>query len=155
MQAFKPKTPVTTLLGFFWIFATILLFLGLSVVVFVTPRFPLAIGVLRTTGWYGLWITLLPTLIGLAGVVLWRRGKLGAWLVAAYSSFWFLTILSGLPVVWNAKRSFCIRTFCITTPWLGRLTTLALAAPFLLAAIWAASQIASQSAKLVRPHESF
>lgn len=146
MQALKPKTPFTTLLGFFWIVLTILLFLGLSVLVFVTPRFPLAIGVLRTTGRTGLWITLLPALAGLAGVFLWRRARLGAGLLAAYSSFWCLAVLSGLPYVWNAKRSFCIRTFCITTPWLGRLTVLALAVPFLLAAIWA-GRSASQSGK--------
>jgi hypothetical protein len=146
MQALKPKTPFTTLLGFFWIVLTILLFLGLSVLVFVTPRFPLAIGLLRTTGRSGLWITFLPALVGLAGVLLWRRAKLGAGLLTAYSSFWCLTFLSGLPYVWNAKRSFCIRTFCITTPWLGRLTVLALAGPFLLAAIWA-GRSASQSGK--------
>ena len=137
MQAVKIKTPLGTVLGFFWIVVTILLFLGLSVVVYTTPRFPLAIGVLRTTGRSGLWVTLLPTLVALVGVILWRRGRLGAWLLTAYSSFWCFTMLSGLPYVWNAKRSFCIKTFCITTPWLGRLTVLALAAPFLLAAIWA------------------
>ncbi len=146
MLALRPKTPLATLLGFFWIILTILLFLGLSVLVFATPRFPLAIGLLRTTGRSGLWITFLPTLVALAGVILWRRGRLGAWLLTAYSSFWCLGMLSGLPYVWNAKQSFCIRTFCITTPWLGRLTVLALAAPFLLAAIWAGRKV-SQSGK--------
>ena len=67
--------------------------------------------------------------------------KVGAALVAAYSSFWCLTVLSGLPYVWNAKRSFCIRTLCITTPWLGRLMVLTLATPFLLAAVWAGRRV--------------
>ena len=146
MLALKLRTPITTLLAFFWIFLTILLFLGLSVAVFLTPRFPLAIGVLRTTGRPGLWITLLPSVVGLAGVLLRQKAKLGAGLLTAYCSFWFLTTLSGLPYVWNAKRSFCIRSFCITTPWLGRLTVLALATPFLLAAIWS-GRTAMQSGK--------
>jgi hypothetical protein len=137
MLAVKRKMPLGNVLGFFWIALSILLFLGLSVDVFLTPRFPLAIGLLRTTGRSGLWITLLPTLVAVAGVFLWRKAKLGAGLLTAYSSFWFLTMLSGLPYVWNAKQSFCIRTFCITTPWLGRLMVMALATPFLLAAIWA------------------
>lgn len=147
MQALKSKTPLTTLLGFFWSTLSILLFLGLSVVVFVTPRFPLAIGVFRTTGRTGLWITLLPTLVGLGGVLLWRRGKLGAGLLLTYSSFWCLTFLSSLPGVWNAKRSFCIRSFCITTPWVGRLIVMALATPFLLAAIWAGRKDSQSAAK--------
>ena len=74
MQALNPKAPLTTLLGFFWILLTIFLFLGLSVLVFVTPRFPLAMGVIRTTGRSGLWVTLLPTLVGAAGRSLEERG---------------------------------------------------------------------------------
>ena len=83
MGASKLKAPLETVLGFLWTLLTILLFFGLSVPVFVTPRFPLTRGGLRTTGRSGLWIALLPALIGLAGALLWRRGKLGAGLVSA------------------------------------------------------------------------
>jgi len=131
------KATVGSVLALFWICITALFFLGLSVAVFANPHFPLAIGVFRTVGRTGLWVTLLPTLVAMLGLLLWRRQKFGAGLVAAYSLFWSVAFLSCLPYVWNAKRSFCVRNFCITTPWLGRLTTLALAAPFLLAAIWA------------------
>ena len=136
-QASKMKASVGSVLALFWICITALFFLGLSVGVFADPHFPLAIGVFRTVGRTGLWVTLLPTLVAMLGLILWRRQKFGSGLVAAYSLFWFVAFLSGLPYVWNAKRSFCLRNFCITTPWLGRLTVLTLAAPFLLAAIWA------------------
>jgi hypothetical protein len=136
-QAPKMKASVGSVLALLWICITALFFLGLSVAVFADPHFPLAIGVFRTVGRTGLWVTLLPTLAAMLGLILWRRQKFGSALVSAYSLFWFIAFLSCLPYVWNAKRSFCLRNFCITTPWLGRLTVLALAAPFLLASIWA------------------
>ena len=132
------KVSAGTLLALFWICVTVILFFGLSVAVFVKPDFPLAIGVFRTVGRSGLWVTLLPTLMVVIGLILWRRGRFGPRFIAAYNVFWFIALLSALPYVWNAKRSFCLRTFCITTPWVGRLTVLGLSVPFLLAAIWAA-----------------
>jgi len=135
MCAVRLKPPLGTLLALFWIVVTIFFFLGLSVAVFRTPRFPLAIGMVRTTGRTGLWITLAPALVGVAGVLFWSRRKLGAALLLAYSSFWSLWMLSNLPIVWNAKQSFCIRSFCIVTPRVARLAVMALATPFILAAI--------------------
>jgi len=135
MRALKSNAPLGNILALAWISFTIFYFAGLSVAVSRDPRFPLAIGIVRTTGRTGLWITLLPTLVGLAGVIVWKRRKLSAELLLAYCAFWSATVLSGLPSVWNAKRSFCIRTFCITSPWVARLTLLLLAAPFILAAL--------------------
>jgi hypothetical protein len=131
-----------------WMILTVFYFLGLSVAVFRVPAFPLAIGLARTTGRTGLWITLLPAAIGGSGLLLFiaRKAAFGAGLLAVYSAFWFLMMLSGLPAVWNAKSSFCINSlsFCIVTPWIGRLTAVLLSTPFLFSTIWAWSK-ASQS----------
>ncbi|MEJ2009604.1 MAG: hypothetical protein P8Z30_15855 [Acidobacteriota bacterium] len=92
----------------------------------------------RTVGRTGLWVTLLPGLGGLVGLfLLLRRARPGAWLLGAYSLFWIALLISGLPAVWNAHHSFCFRTLCITTPWVGRLLLLALAAAFVMAGLWA------------------
>jgi len=121
-----------TLLNLIWLFV-------IAVLIFREPNFPLNLGLIRTAGRTGLWVTLLPALWGLAAVcLLFIRRKLGAKLLGIYSAFWVGMLLSGLPVIWNARRSFCLNSinFCITTPWLGRLTVFALAVPFLLVALW-------------------
>jgi hypothetical protein len=135
----KVKSPVGTIAGLLWVVVTTLFFFGLSVLILAQPDFPLKLGIFQTVGRSGLWVTLLPALTGLLGLVCWRRKRLGPVLVTGYSAFWFLTLLSGLPYVWNAKQSFCVKSlnFCITTPWLGRAMVLAVAAPFLLTTIWA------------------
>lgn len=125
-------------LVFLWTLASLMWLFVIAVLIFRQPNFPLNIGMIRTAGRAGLWITLLPALWGLVAVcLLFIRRKLGAKLLAIYSAFWVGILLSALPAVWNARRSFCIHdTFCITTPWLGRLTVFALAVPFLLVALW-------------------
>jgi hypothetical protein len=45
-------------------------------------------------------------------------------------------LAAGLPSIWNVKTSFCTRTICITTPWIGRLLLFALATCFFLVALW-------------------
>lgn len=80
-------------------------------------------------------------------MLLWRRGRLCAELLEAYCSFGFFTMSSVLPGVWNAERSFCIRTFCITTPWVEHLMVVALATPFLLTAVWARRKASQSAAK--------
>ncbi len=124
-----------------WSSLTTVLLLGISVLILSDQNFPLNLGIIKTTGRAGLWATLLPGLIGLVAVVLvlwhWRSGAL---LLGIYSLFWTVLLASALPVVWNAKQSFCLRTFCITTPWLSRLMVFALATPFLLVALWSRSR---------------
>ncbi len=124
-------------LVFLWTLASLIWLFIIAVLIFRQPNFPLNLGLIRTAGRTGLWITLLPALWGLAAVcLLFIRRKLGAKLLGIYSAFWVAILLSALPAVWNARHSFCIHTFCITTPWLGRLTVFALAVPFLLVALW-------------------
>ncbi len=125
-------------LVFLWTLASLIWLFIIAVLIFRQPNFPLNLGLIRTAGRTGLWITLLPALWGLAAVcLLFIRRKLGAKLLGIYSAFWVAILLSALPAVWNARHSFCIRNnFCITTPWLGRLTVFAFAVPFLLVALW-------------------
>jgi hypothetical protein len=128
---------VWRVLALLWSSLTAFLLMGISFLILRDAKFPLNLGIINTTGRAGLWATLLPGLIGLVAVLLalWHS-KIGVRLLGIYSLFWAVVVASGLPAVWNAKRSFCIRTLCITTPWLGRLMVLALTAPFLLVALW-------------------
>jgi len=123
---------------------TVLFFFGLSVAIFRNPRFPLALGFIRTTGRGGLWITFLPAVVAFVRLIAWKWRKFSAALLAAYCVFWSVAVLSGLPHVWNAKQSFCFRNYCITTHWVARLAILALATPFILSAISTGRPIAFQ-----------
>jgi hypothetical protein len=122
-----------------WSQLTAILLLVIAFGILTQPAFPLGLGVIRTTGLTGLWVTLVPAVAALAGVALSRRRiRVGAGLLGAYSLFWTIVVASSLPLVWNAKRSFCLDSLgvCITSPWLGRLAGLTLLAAFLLPGIW-------------------
>jgi hypothetical protein len=128
-----------------WLFisATIVFLLVLAVLIVVQTAFPLNIGVIRTTGRAGLFVSLLPALVATVSLVLLRyKRATGAVLVAAYSAFWAVVFLGGLPQVWNARQSFCLKglNFCIVSPWVARLTVLAIVIPFLLSAWWVLRQ---------------
>ncbi|MFZ3201643.1 MAG: hypothetical protein WA175_10900 [Candidatus Acidiferrales bacterium] len=128
-----------------WTLCSVIWLFVIAVLILRQPNFPLNLGLVRTTGRAGLWVTLLPAMWGLAAVcLLFIRRKLGAKLLGIYSGFWLAILLSGLPAVWNAQRSFCIQRldFCITTPWLGRLIVFAFVVPFLLVALWSLREAA-------------
>lgn len=136
--------------------ATIVFLIVLTALILIQPKFPLDLGVLRTTGRIGLLITALPAAVGIAGLLLLWRRRIGSLLVAAYCTFWSAVFLSGLPQVWNARRSFCLKglNFCIISPWVARLTVLAIATPFLLSAWWSLRQ-ASGSSSASRSREVY
>jgi hypothetical protein len=122
-----------------WTLGSAILLLGIALGILTQPGFPLGLGLIRTTGLAGLWVTLVPALVALAGVVLLQcRNRSAAGLLVTYSAFWSVVVASALPVVWNAKSSFCLNSLgvCITSPWLGRFTTLSLLAPFLFVSVW-------------------
>ncbi len=124
-------------LALFWAGFTIVYLLFISVLILQDAAFSLKLGSIHTIGRAGLWVTLLPALLGLIALVLvWKHVRTGAWLLGVYALFWAGLMLSGLPGVWNARTSFCTRSFCITTPWIGRLLLLALATSFLLVVVW-------------------
>jgi hypothetical protein len=126
-----------------WSAFTTLCLLTISVLIFRDARFPLNLGMIRTTGRTGLWVTLLPGLIGLIALLLVvLHARAGAFLLGLYSLFWIVVFGLALPAVWNARSSFCTQTMCIRTPWLGRLLVLALASPFVVEVLWARSEAA-------------
>ena len=126
------------ILALLWSALTSLYLLLLSSLILRAPGFSLKLGSINTVGRTGLWVTLLPGLLGfMAVLLLLARRRAGAWLLSVYSLFWTGVLIAGLPAIWNARTSFCTRSFCITTPWLGRLLLLALAGVFLLVALWA------------------
>ncbi len=121
-----------------WSASTAIYLVIISFLILRDPRFPLNLGLIRTTGRAGLWVTLLPGLVGVAGVLLVVvRARAGAFLLGLYSLFGTAVLACALPAVWNARSSFCTQTMCIRTPWIARLLVLALATPFVLAAFWA------------------
>jgi hypothetical protein len=124
----------------FWTIASSLPLLAIALGILTQPGFPLGLGIIRIRGLTGLWATLVPAVVGVAGVVLLHRRsrRVGAALILSYSGFWSVLLAGMLPVVWNAESSFCLRGLgmCITAAWLGRLAVLGLLTPFLLVCAW-------------------
>ena len=123
-----------------WLLVSALLLCGISVLILVQKNFSLHVGLIRTTGRAGLLPTLLPALVCLLGLSLLPRfRRAGGALVVIYSLYCSVLMAAGLPSVWNAQSSFCLRglNFCITSPWLARLLVMGLAASFLVATLWA------------------
>jgi hypothetical protein len=140
---------VARVVSLFWIAGSALLLLGLSALIVGQKNFPLDFGLVRTRGLNGLWTTLLPGVVGLAGAALLRPRKvIGSCLVAVYSGYWTVLLASGIPAVWNAKSSFCLNGLglCITTPWLGRAVLIGLISAFALTGLWAWQDARSRTA---------
>ena len=126
-------------LAFIWTLTTLVFLSVISCLIFTKPAFPLNLGFIQTTGRAGLLATVVPAVAGLAGG-LWfaaRRSSGGLFVLALYSAFWGVVFAGGLPAIWNARRSFCLKglDFCIISPWVARITLMAIVLPFLLAAI--------------------
>ena len=144
---------VTEGLARLWTAGSATLLLVIAVGILTQPGFPLGLGPIRTTGLAGLWVTLVPAVVGLVGVVLLRGdGRLGPGLVLLYSVFWSVVVASALPSVWNAKKSLCLNGpgFCITGPWIGRMVAVGILTPFLLVGVWAWRRVAERGRKTDR-----
>lgn len=139
-----------------WLAISTTYLLVLSVLIAGNAQFPLNLGAIRTTGRTGLWVTLVPAIAGsLAFFLLWLRIRAGALVLGAYCGFWTVILVCGLPWVWNARETFCTRTVCIRTPWIGRLLVIGLMTPFVIVAIWAKNEFARLcQPKLARQHSA-
>jgi hypothetical protein len=127
----------------FWILVSAFLLLGISVVILGQTNFPLDVGLIRTKGRTGLWATLVPALVGLAGLsMLPRFRRLGAAVLVLYSAYWATLAAGGLPAVWNAQSSFCLKSlnFCITSPWIARMILIGVTTSFILTGLWSLRQ---------------
>jgi hypothetical protein len=126
-----------------WLAVSTIYLLVLSVLMCADARFPLNLGAIRTTGRTGLWVTLAPAIAGcLAFVLVLLRTRAGAIVLGAYCGFWIAVLACGLPWVWNARETFCTRTLCIRTPWIGRILVFGLMTPFAIVAAWAKHEFA-------------
>ena len=126
-----------------WLAVTTAYVLAISVLIVRDARFPLVLGAIRTTGRPGLWITLGLAIPGLiAFILIMRRLRAGSILLGIYCGLWTALLTSVLPFIWNARQSFCTRTMCIRTPWLGRLLVFGLMTLFAAAALWARQEFA-------------
>ncbi len=122
-----------------WVVVTAIPLLAMVVHILTRPDFPIGLGFIRTRGLMGLWVTLLPAVVALGGVVtLGLRRRMGAAMLLAYSVFWSVLLAGALPLVWNAESSFCFRGLgvCITAAWLGRAVVLLLLSFCLLVFAW-------------------
>lgn len=127
-----------------WPAVTTVYLLVLSSLILGDARFPLNLGLIRTIGRSGLWITLAPAVVGVAAVLLVvLQKRSGAAMLGVYCWFWIGVLASGLPFVWNARESFCTPTECIRTPWIGRLLLLGMMALFVTVALWAKHEFGS------------
>lgn len=122
-------------LAFGWTSISVITLLVLSTLILLQSRFPLNVGVIRTNGRVGLLVTLVPAAVAV-GAMLRSSRRTGSLFLIGYSLFWAAIFLSGLPAVWNARRSFCLNAlnFCIVSPWVARATVMMIALPFFLAA---------------------
>jgi hypothetical protein len=129
-----------------WLAISTIYLLIVSVLIYGNAGFPLTLGAIRTTGRTGLWMTLAPAILGCCAFFLVAfRIRAGAIALGIYCGFWMAVLACTLPWVWNARQSFCMRTMCIRTPWIGRLLVFALMTPFAFAAIWARREFARLS----------
>jgi hypothetical protein len=126
-----------------WLAVSTIYLLVLSALIIGNSQFPINLGAIRTTGRAGLWVTLAPAIAGcLAFFLVLFRNRAGTIVLGAYCGLWMIVLACGLPWVWNARESFCTRTVCIRTPWIGRLLLFGLITPFALVANWAMHEFA-------------
>lgn len=120
-----------------WLAVSTVYLIVLSVLICSNERFPLNLGAIRTTGRVGLFVTLTPAIAGcLAFFLVLFRARAGAIILGIYCGIWMAVLACALPWVWNARESFCMRTVCIRSPWIGRILIFALMTPFAIIANW-------------------
>jgi hypothetical protein len=115
--------------------------LGVITAMIVTePAFPLGLGVIRTRGLAGLWITVPSILLGIVGLLLLaKRRTIAARFLLLYSVVWTITLVPGmlseLPTIVRHPLAYCANGTCM--PWVIKVgITLA----FFLSSVWYARQ---------------
>ncbi len=117
-------------LALIWVAATAVLLLGIAGHVATERDFPLGLGLIQTKGLAGLWPTLLPGLMGIAGVVLLgRSSRVACALLLAYSAFWSLVLASLVPTAGHGSR-------------VGLAVVVTLLTPFVLVGAWSCGILA-------------
>ena len=108
------------------------------------PAFQLGLGLIRTRGLAGLWVTVPSILLGIAGLILLKtRRTIGTRLLLFYSVVWTLTLVPGmlseLPAIVRHPLAYCASGTC--TPWVIKVS---ITVAFALSAFWYARRAYAQ-----------
>jgi hypothetical protein len=123
-----------------WTASTVVSLAVITVVIVKEPAFPLGLGLIRTQGLSGLWITVPSISLGTAGLILLTtRRTIGARVLLFYSFLWSLVLLPGmlsrLPAIVRHPIAYCTSGTC--TPWVIKV---AITVAFILSTAWYARQ---------------
>ncbi|HKH99728.1 MAG TPA: hypothetical protein VJ999_11525 [Candidatus Sulfotelmatobacter sp.] len=127
-------------LAVFWTAFTVVWLGVITAMIFNDPAFQLGLGLVRTQGLAGLWVTVPSILVGIAGLILLlTRRTIGTRLLLLYSAVWTITLfpgmLSELPAIVRHPLAYCTSKTCM--PWVIKV---AITVAFALSALWYARQ---------------
>ena len=127
-----------------WTIFTVVWLGVITAMILREPAFQLGLGLIRTRGLAGLWVTVPSILLGIAGLILLKtRRTIGFRLLLCYSALWTLALLPGtlaqLPTIVRHPIAYCADGTC--TPWV---ITVSITVAFALSAFWYARQAYAQ-----------
>ena len=127
-----------------WTIFTVVWLGVITAMILREPAFQLGLGLIRTRGLAGLWVTVPSILLGIAGLILLKtRRTIGTRLLLFYSVVWTLTLVPGmlseLPAIVRHPLAYCASGTCI--PW-GIKVSITVA--FALSAFWYARRAYAQ-----------
>jgi hypothetical protein len=123
-----------------WTIFTVVWLGVITALILREPAFSLGLGLIRTNGLAGLWVTVPSVLLGIAGLVLlMTRRTIGTRLLLFYSIAWSIILVPGmiseLPAIVRHPLAYCTSRTC--TPWVIKV---AITGAFALSAFWYARQ---------------
>src|ERR1022692_1635429 len=127
-------------LAVLWTIFTVVWLGVITAMILSKPEFSLGLGLIRTHGLAGLWVTVPSIALGIAGLLLlMARRTIGTRLLLLYSVVWSITLVPGmlseLPAIVRHPLAYCTSRTC--TPWVIKV---AITGAFALSAIWYARQ---------------
>src|SRR5271165_4403490 len=131
-------------LALLWTAFTVVWLGVITALILKEPAFSLGLGLIRTHGLAGLWVTVPSILLGIAGLVLLKTHRLiGTRLLLFYSVVWTVMLVPGmlseLPAIVRHPLAYCTSRTC--TPWVIKV---GIPGAFALSAFWYARQAYSQ-----------
>ncbi len=127
-----------------WATFTVVALVVITTLILKEPGFSLGLGLIRTHGLAGLWVTVPSIVLGITGLILLTmRRAIGTRLLLIYSVIWTLTLVPGmlseLPAIVRHPLAYCTSRTCI--PWVIKV---AITVAFVLSALWYARQAYAQ-----------
>lgn len=127
-------------LALLWTVFTVVWLGVITALILKEPAFSLGLGLIRTHGPAGLWVTVPSILLGIAGLILLKTHRLiGTRLLLLYSIVWIIMLVPGmlteLPAIVRHPLAYCTSRTC--TPWVIKV---GITGAFALSAFWYACQ---------------